>query len=354
MLVSVAVRLGADVSDVETIPGSSVLPDDVLRSLGVMNHQMLEAAVAEAPPQYVWDGLIQEQSVNLVVGNSGLGKTPLLVGLGLAVASGTSFLQHAVRQGPVLYCDGEMGRAEFLQLERSLSTHLGLSAPPANMLTFSPNWSTSVSDVRQQLAKQIAAICPVLVIVDPVRAFFLAVEGKAADSEALIQWQRKLAKAHGCAWVNLHHRRKPNTNALEAPSLVPDPRGWFTESAGSYALVNHSDLRLGVDDGAGEADIILGGFVRGQGPLAPIRLAREHDDGGAPVGYRVLSGIGLLSADQQAAFTALSSPFTFTQAQAALGTKSGSKTTAFIAACIAAALISAEGEGKKKKYNKVM
>ncbi|MGC4083681.1 MAG: AAA family ATPase [Vicinamibacterales bacterium] len=339
------------VVNVSTQTGS-VLSPEVLRSLGVLTPAMLATNLKADPPAYVLEGLIQERSVNLVVGDSGLGKTPWLVGLAVAVSAGVSYMGRAVTPGPVLYADAEMGQADFLKLLTTLSAHLGLASPPENLFTFSLNWSPNQSlDHKASLAKQIEELRPQLVIVDPVRAFYPGADAKPELAVAMVAFQRDLAKSCGSAFVNLHHRRKLSAQ-FEAPSLEDDPRNWFRESAGSFALVNHTDLRLGMEATTGEADITLGGFARGAGVIAPIQLKREYDEGGDPIGYRVLAGMSLLAPFDQQALCALPQEFTFTQAQSALKTMSGSKTTAFLNACRNANLI--RKADKKKSYVKLM
>ena len=56
---------------------------------------------------FVIDDLIAEGSVNLGLGNSGIGKSPLCYQMALCVASGKPFLGHPVKQGRVLYLDYE-------------------------------------------------------------------------------------------------------------------------------------------------------------------------------------------------------------------------------------------------------
>jgi RecA-family ATPase len=81
----------------------------------VYSYAELEKIVASAPPDLI-EGLITDRSVNLLVGDSNLGKTPLAVTLGLAVASGKPFLGRTVRPGPVLYCDAETSLPEFVKM----------------------------------------------------------------------------------------------------------------------------------------------------------------------------------------------------------------------------------------------
>jgi RecA-family ATPase len=52
-----------------------------------------------------------------VVGDSGLGKTPLGIQLGVCVAAGLPFMGLQVSQrGPVLYCDAESDPSGFLEI----------------------------------------------------------------------------------------------------------------------------------------------------------------------------------------------------------------------------------------------
>src|SRR5262245_55632050 len=89
-----------------------------MRELGIATPLTLEEAVkAEAKQPYLIDGLLRTRSVNLLVGDSGLGKTPLGIQLGVCVAAGLPFLGLEVRQpGSVLYCDAESDLPSFLEM----------------------------------------------------------------------------------------------------------------------------------------------------------------------------------------------------------------------------------------------
>jgi RecA-family ATPase len=68
-----------------------------LRKLGVYTPSTLAKAVKDQTTQtYLVDGLIRPKSINLLVGDSGLGKTPLGIQLGASVASGLPFLRCLV------------------------------------------------------------------------------------------------------------------------------------------------------------------------------------------------------------------------------------------------------------------
>jgi RecA-family ATPase len=112
-----------------------------LKKLGVYTPEMLETAFKfQKTTSFLVDGLIRDKSVNLLVGDSGLGKTPLAIQLGICVASGKDFLGRKVKEGRVLYCDAESDLAGFNSIQTAISGFLGLSKPPSEFLVWSPNW----------------------------------------------------------------------------------------------------------------------------------------------------------------------------------------------------------------------
>src|SRR5690349_18043940 len=78
-------------------------------------------AVATTQPKWLVEGLIADPSVNLLVGDSNLGKTPLAITLGVCVAAGVPFCGWQVKQGRVLYCDAESGKPTFNKMVKSVS-----------------------------------------------------------------------------------------------------------------------------------------------------------------------------------------------------------------------------------------
>ena len=115
---------------------------------------------------------------------------------------------------------------------------------------------------------------------------------------------------------------------------------WFQEASGLLALINHADLRLGIEPSRkGEADLVLAGFLRGLGKVGPLHVVREHDDDGEPQGYRLLRGIEHLSDSYRKAYEKLPDLFRFKAVKEALGNTSGSNTAAMLQQCLGLSLI---------------
>jgi len=77
-------------------------------------------------------GFLGRRSVSMLVGDSGLGKSPLAYQLGLCVAEGIPFLGMATEQGPVIYADFENGLQDSRDMRNGLARFLNLTKCPEN------------------------------------------------------------------------------------------------------------------------------------------------------------------------------------------------------------------------------
>jgi hypothetical protein len=313
---------------------------ETLRTLGIYTADTLQEAVKfHARRPELIQGLIRSRSVNLLVGDSGLGKTPLAIQIGLSVASGVPLFGLQIADpGPVLYCDAESDLSSFSEMVVSISRFLGLEALPRDFHVWSPNWETrlnmseAMSSASDRVITRAQVVEPKLVIVDPLRMFWPHGEKGSEEAVATVDSMRKASRPTGCTWLLIHHRRKVNQQ-LAVARLQEDPQGWFQEAAGSHALVNQTDTRIGVVPHSGEADLLLAGFVRGAGPLVPLDLARVLDADGNPEGYRLLTGLEHLSAEDRGVFVKLNATFRFKDVLAAMGGRSDSNANRFVKRC---------------------
>jgi hypothetical protein len=196
------------------------------------------------------------------------------------------------------------------------------------------SWATKlISCVRE--------VNPTLVIVDPLRMFWPQAEGKNEDTVDMVRRLKSLSSETGCSWLITHHRRK--VNQAGAVQIEDNVHGWFQEAAGAHALVNQSDTRIGLEPHSGRVDLLLAGFMRGMGPFVPLDLARETDNQGSPVGYRLLTGIEHLSSNDRAVFDALRGRFRFRDVLTSMGGTSGSNANRFVSKCQSLGIVHKEG-----------
>src|SRR5208283_2931647 len=99
----------------------------------VRNHQQLKQRVRElGSSDFLVKNLLPKSSIGLLVGDSGLGKSPLLYQLSISIAAGIPFLNHHVQQGSVLYCDFENGLANTCGIVERQAAYLQLGRVPEN------------------------------------------------------------------------------------------------------------------------------------------------------------------------------------------------------------------------------
>jgi hypothetical protein len=329
-----------------------------LRAIGLLTSDDLrESTDADATAPDVIEGWIKAASVNIVVGDSGLGKTPLVLQLGLAAAAGVPVLGRRTQQGRVLYFDGESGRADFLQQLERITGHLGLpGGVPSDFLMWSPNWANGATAIAlgKQIEMFVGRARPALCIIDPLRVYWPLAEKGTDDAVAMVATLRNLAREHGTAFAVVHHVRKTNQKGPR-PDLEACPSMWLQEAAGSRALVNQTDLRLGVDvcGRADAADLVVAGLLRGAGTVGPLYLRRHHDAGGVPAGYDLAQDVELLNTRDREAFRRLPARFKFAVAKRELGGNSDSNTARLLQRCQSLGLVEKpEGTGWYRKVQK--
>ena len=311
--------------------------------------------------EWLVDGLFPARSLGIVVGASGLGKSPLLYQLSLCVASGRPFLGRDVRQGRVLYLDHENGVGQVHEILDSLSQHVHLDALPNDLLLWNLN------DAAEDFGKKehgtidmIRELEPALVVIDSLGSWMPQMEEKNSNTSLAYRGLRKVMSDCGTSVIAVHHLKKPsmesgtNRGSLEEESCRP----WFHQARGASALITGSDVRIGVDEPRksrsgvnwlGEplaepasdnriqseaAALVMRGFARISGETPLTYLARVYDENGDPLGYEPLAGPDLLSdPHQREKFDKLPPTFRFKDAQR-IYDRAAQATTDFLKKCI--------------------
>jgi len=332
-----------------TIPAEPALISQ-RSSSGFVTLTELERICRAQPSNYIVEGLIPADDVHVAVGDSGLGKTPWAYQLGLCVASGTTFLGHAVKQGRVLYYDLENGREEILEVGRSLCGYLGIRSFPPEFLVLRDEGNPV------QLRQAIEAHAPVLVIVDTLRAFRPSAESKNEEMASFLGECKRIARQFHCAILLLHHIRKPKADDPLSPLETTPVLEWLLQAYGARALVNQTNTRIAFDSPgsfshASDAALVVKSFVKMRGESGPFYLERVLHEG-EPVGYRRIVGSQLLgNKDQEAAFRKLPDPpkqFTFKDAKRTYG-KTDNPTRQWLKKCEAAGLVRQVDRGTYEK-----
>lgn len=307
--------------------------------------------------RFLIEGLLPEGSLDLLIGDSGLGKSPLAYQMGICVAAGVPFLGARVVERPVLYLDFENGSWQIYDLVARLSRHVGLTEPPENLMLW--NINDAPLDFGQQTKRldMIKDLKPGLIVIDPLSGLFPEIEMKNSDATKTYQELRVAMRRYKCAILGLHHLKKPSLKPGEkAVSLEDDHfRKWFLQARGAGVLVNGADVRLGMDipstSVGGNADIalVVRGYARIRGEIPTMYLGRIFDQDGEPLGYRKLTGVRLLrNAEQEKAYCGLPDSFDFKTAKRIYG-KQDQATSEFLGKCIAKGILRKVSRGNYEK-----
>jgi hypothetical protein len=151
----------------------------------------------------------------------------------------------------------------------------------------------------------------------------------------------------------------------EAPPALEDGnmRLWFNQARGASALINGSDIRLGVEEPTAclayskdsgvqsvgseiKGALVVRGFGRVSGEIPRMHLTRVLDgEDGEPMGYRRMVGVELLfNRDQQESFAQLPDSFSFKEAKQTYG-RHDQATRLFLLKCIGLGILRQSAKG---------
>ena len=326
----------------------------------LLSHAKLkdECAKAESSSRNgVVAGFIPRRVVSFLIGDSGIGKSPLAYQLGLSVAAGVPFLGMETESGLVIMGDYENGMEESLNLSEQVARFLGIGSVPKNFVVWSPDHSGGNSMDIQRICES-APQKPRLIILDSLRSHDAHFEKIDQAAEKMNQLN-KVAYKSGAAILVIHHTRKP-LREHPVPALDKDDTRvmhWLKETAGGGSLINQSHTRVAVDslDGRSHLDavLILRWYRKSKGEAGPLYLERVCDDDGEPFGYRPLTDIKLIgNADQESAFRNLTREFTFKEAKKVFG-RSDDPTNKFLKKCVSLGLVRQAARGRYERTDSV-
>jgi AAA domain-containing protein len=329
--------------------------------------------------RFVVESLIPARQITMLLGDSGIGKSPLFYQLALCAAAGVPFLGLPTTPCDVLILDYENGLGDVEELLNHLAQYLGFDTKPENLHVWSQNdcnpgygqagytaydiiddWAAPLPNIegREKIA-----------FIDPLSGFSPLAEEKNSYATDMLKQLRRTINKYGVTPLFSHHLRKPRGKKPDDPPMAAklsdcvDVREWFNEARGARSLINGSDYRIGVDvpgvdesratgEVREEIALVLRGFARVRGEIGPLHLARAFDEDGEPLGYRRLVGAELLfNQDQEQALARLPNRFTTGDAKATYG-RASEATNGWLAKCVNQGLIRKVARGQWEKITR--
>ncbi len=159
--------------------------------------------------EWLVDRLFQADSLALVYGKPGVGKSFWVLDVALSIATGKSFNGHITKGGPVIYLAGE-GRKGILKRSIAWGMHHGvdvanspffLAGRPFDLID-----ASSVGAVLEAVDYHTHGIAPKVVVIDTLaRNFGVGDENKTSDMGAVIRNADIIRTKYNCLVVIVHH-----------------------------------------------------------------------------------------------------------------------------------------------------
>ena len=171
------------------------------------------------PPQYLIDGVLVQDSLAVLYGPSGTGKTFVALDWQLSVATGSWWQGRKVEKGPVLYvaAEGSGGLGARISAWKQANKFYGdagllILPEPVNLL------DRMASALFAQAAKQLGVV---LIVVDTVaRSMPGGDENSAKDIGLLVECADQVRRASGATILLVHHTGKDLSAGMRGHSAL--------------------------------------------------------------------------------------------------------------------------------------
>lgn len=170
---------------------------------------------------YLVDGLMETNSLNLLVGPSNVGKTWISYYLSVCVSDGKEFFNHKTDRGSVLYFDNEMSKYQSYLRQMKLKIQdmnaLGYVESDFPDITNSKEVKQFFYDIEQEVADDNLK----LIVIDSLNACCSNLdENSNSDMRTFMDFASKLAKI--CTVLIIHHKGKSEHSEFRGASVIKD------------------------------------------------------------------------------------------------------------------------------------
>ena len=151
-------------------------------------------------PSYLWEGVLPDGGLSLLVAKPKVGKTTFSLNLAVAVSQGSDFLDRRTSRGPVVYLALEERKAEVKQM----LSHFGLNDADL-FFHFGPAPREAVYELRALIEERRCS----LIVVDVLQKFLKTNDlNNYSEVSTLLEPIMALARRKNCHILLTHHAGK--------------------------------------------------------------------------------------------------------------------------------------------------
>ena len=173
------------------------------------------------PPKWVIKHLLEKDTLAMMYGASGSGKSYVAIRLAVSVALGCDFHNHQTKQNAVVYMCGEGYRGVKDRL-RAIALNEGLSGIPGLYLTNRITDFSSADDIRATVKEiEDQGIKPGVILIDTLaRASGSFDENSTADMNKFVKACDFIRGKFGCVVMPIHHTGKGDKSSARGSSVL--------------------------------------------------------------------------------------------------------------------------------------
>jgi|DEB0MinimDraft_4_1074332.scaffolds.fasta_scaffold06953_2 hypothetical protein len=176
------------------------------------------SALKPTKPDWLVKGILERNTLAAVIGESGSGKSFIVIDIACCIATGTPWHGRDVQQGPVVYLAGE-GRSGLIRRIGAWAHHH--NANPETLMLSSR--AIDLGDNRDQLPKVSAAIRemstpPALIVIDTLARHSTAAEASNEEMSRFINNLDALKDEFNATVAIIHHVGKDAEKGARGPS----------------------------------------------------------------------------------------------------------------------------------------
>lgn len=207
-------------------------------------------------PAWLIEGIWSDQAVGICGGEPKLGKSWLVLGMAVSVASGVPCLGHfrVAQTGPVLYFAAEDG----LHIVRKrldaicAATNVRLSDLDIHVIT-EPVIRLDHDSDRKRLLATVDKLRPKLLILDPFIRMHRKDENASGDVAPMLAYLRELQRRFSTAIIVVHHAKKGASNTRPGQALRGSSEFHSWGDSNLYLRRKRNELVLSIEHRAAPA-----------------------------------------------------------------------------------------------------